>query len=476
MKLMHISLIALIIFSYFPCRNYAQAPVLGTSSGFVLFTVEGAFGNTGAITYLTGDIGTNAGALTGFPPGTVAGQMYVADAVSEQAALDVISAYNHFFTLSCDSIIATTLGSGQTLKPFVYCMGAASILIGNLTLDGEGNPDAVFIFKIDGAFSTSVHSNIILINSASLCNVYWQVNGKIDMGDSTVFYGTIIATGAINILEGSSLMGRGFSTAGAIALNNNIVSNGMPVASVISADGAVTFFTGDSVVLSGNNGGIWSNAESTPAITIKTSGDYYVTNTDCCDSINSNHIIVSVSLPVVLLSFNATVNANNVQLNWQTSSEINNDYFTVLRSPDGSTFEKIINISGAGYSNSELSYSYSDYIPFSGISYYRLMQTDFDGKYVYSSIIGVEMKEIADFNIYPNPYRIFTNIFINDASENILFELRIFNISGELLKNMSIITQNTIIETSNLPAGVYFFNLLKQNKIIYSGKITSLCN
>jgi hypothetical protein len=57
---------------------------------------------------------------------------------------------------------------------------------GTLTLDGQGNPNALFIFKINGAFSTGTFSNVVLINSASLCNVYWQVGGQFDLGNNSV--------------------------------------------------------------------------------------------------------------------------------------------------------------------------------------------------------------------------------------------------------------------------------------------------
>ena len=75
----------------------------------------------------------------------------------------------------------------------------------------------------------------------------------------------------------------------------NVTVNPLPIASSINANGNTTFCAGASVILSGNNNGIWSNGESTPAITVNTAGDYYVTNSNSCGSINSNHIIVTVN-------------------------------------------------------------------------------------------------------------------------------------------------------------------------------------
>jgi Ice-binding-like len=201
----------------------AQSPPLGTTSGFALFTAAGAFSNVGTATYVTGDVGTNGGAFTAFPSGTLVGSIHVVDAVSAQAATDAASAYSYISGLTCGSGIGTTLGSGQILTPNIYCLGAASSLSGDLKLDGQGDSNAIFIFKVNGAFTTSTLSNIVLINSASLSNVYWQINGAFTLGDGSVFRGTILANGAIVLSEGSSLFGRGLSTAGAITLHNNLV-------------------------------------------------------------------------------------------------------------------------------------------------------------------------------------------------------------------------------------------------------------
>lgn len=86
-----------------------------------------------------------------------------------------------------------------------------------------GNPDAVFIIQIDGAFATSTFSNIYLINSADACNVYWQINGRFDLGDGSVFQGTAVVNGAIELLGNSSLFGRALSRAGAISLHENTI-------------------------------------------------------------------------------------------------------------------------------------------------------------------------------------------------------------------------------------------------------------
>ncbi|MBX2930163.1 MAG: DUF3494 domain-containing protein [Saprospiraceae bacterium] len=193
--------------------------------------------------------------------------MHVQDAVSAQAAIDVPVAYSFLAGQTCGSVIGTTLGNGQILTPDIYCTGAATTLNGNLTLDAQGDPDAIFIFQIDGALATSTFASVTLINSASLCNVYWQVNGEFGLGDFSTFQGTLLVNGAINLLEGSTLIGRALSQAGAVNLHSNTITGGLPaVAAVISANGPTSFCIGESVTLSGNVDGVWNTGETTPSI------------------------------------------------------------------------------------------------------------------------------------------------------------------------------------------------------------------
>ncbi|MBN4061630.1 hypothetical protein JYU20_00345 [Bacteroidales bacterium AH-315-I05] len=126
------------------------------------------------------------------------------------------------------------------------------------------------------------------------------------------------------------------------------------------------------------------------------------------------------ALPIELLSFTAKLNSDKVDLKWVTQTETNNDYYTVERatssalqtSPPGSTegvWETVSEVLGAGNSNEKLEYSAIDKNPYIGISYYRLKQTDFDGKFSYSNIVPVEYYPISvanpeiEFIIYPNP-------------------------------------------------------------------------
>jgi hypothetical protein len=99
----------------------------------------------------------------------------------------------------------------------------------------------------------------------------------------------------------------------------------------------------------------------------------------------------NTALPIELLYFNATPNQKIVDLTWATASELNNESFTVERSIDGLTWETVLTVSGAGTTNQRTDYSNEDTRPLSGLSYYRLKQTDFDGQFTYSNIKSVYM-------------------------------------------------------------------------------------
>lgn len=226
-KSIFITLATIISATFIAVPSYAQtAPSLGTAAGFALFTSVGEFANTGTTT-VTGDIGNGAGAVTGDAV-TVTGNTHFGDVQGVAATLAVAAAYAQLtnpILNPCGTTLTTPIGGGATLAPGVYCSTTATVLTGDLTLDAGGDPNALFIIKIDGALSVTSPVNIILTDGASLENVYWQVNGAFSLDAGAVFKGTLINVGAISLASGASISGRAFSTAGKISLNNNTVSN-----------------------------------------------------------------------------------------------------------------------------------------------------------------------------------------------------------------------------------------------------------
>jgi hypothetical protein len=92
-----------------------------------------------------------------------------------------------------------------------------------MTLDAEGNPDAVFIFRVDGAMNTEAGSRVLLVNGAAASNVFWQVTGAAGTGGLSAFSGTIVATGAITLGAGSTLAGRALSR-GTVTMTDNTIT------------------------------------------------------------------------------------------------------------------------------------------------------------------------------------------------------------------------------------------------------------
>ncbi|MCX6270428.1 MAG: ice-binding family protein [Bacteroidetes bacterium] len=201
----------------FPGVNFGQSITLGTASDFVLFSTVGAVTNTG-ISHITGNVGTNSGSSTGF--GNVNGVMHDNDGASAQCAADLLIAYNQLNTTIPTFFPAPLLGNGQTLYAGVYHITSPATLNLGLTLDAQGDPNAVFIFQIQAAFSTGAFSIVNLANGAKACNVYWKVEGLVSMATGTTMRGNVIANNAaIEISTGGTLEGRALSTTGAITVH-----------------------------------------------------------------------------------------------------------------------------------------------------------------------------------------------------------------------------------------------------------------
>ncbi|MEP7371812.1 MAG: ice-binding family protein [Chitinophagaceae bacterium] len=201
----------------FPAINFGQAPNLGTAGNFILFSTTGAVGNTG-ISQLTGNVGTNTGAITGF--GNVNGVMHNTDGATAQAAIDLQAAWEYLEMLPPTAIHGPVLGNGETLYPGVDTIYAAGSIVGVLNLDAQGDPSAVFIFKVGGALTTAASATVNLLNGALACNVFWITKGgAISLAASTSMKGTLIAhPGAIDTGDGCTLEGRALSTTGAVTV------------------------------------------------------------------------------------------------------------------------------------------------------------------------------------------------------------------------------------------------------------------
>lgn len=174
---------------------------------------------------------------------------------------------------------------------------------------------------------------------------------------------------------------------------------------------------------------------------------------------------MSAALPIELLSFDAQLNEKKqVDIFWTTTTEINNDFFSVERSKDEVIFEQIAVVDGAGNSTVSHQYKILDANPFAGINYYRLKQIDFDGSQNYSIIRTVNIISDEHFTAYPNPMNNELHISGEGFSGEGELIIEIYDALGKLVYNNSLeleakFNSFTIKEVSELIAGNYFLSI-----------------
>ncbi len=215
--------------------------MLGTVERFGIFAATGITNIAGFSEIINLDVGITPGArssITGFPPGqVVGGAIFASDdltpvgtaAMLNQAKNDLTNAY-----LALESNTSTTpflvsgdMG-GRTITPGIY-KSNSSLMIqnGSLTLNGQGDINAVWIFQIGSSFTTvgGAGGNIILTNGAQAKNIYWQVGSSATIGDNTLFSGNILALTSITMNSNARATGRMLVRNGAVTLTStNIIT------------------------------------------------------------------------------------------------------------------------------------------------------------------------------------------------------------------------------------------------------------
>jgi hypothetical protein len=216
--------LTLFIFFCISTASFGQATNLGAAANFTVFTATGDLINSGATT-ITGNIGTDkAGGTSGFSSSNYTGTAHESNTTTANAAADLLSAYTALNAETCNTTLDATFGNDATITPGVYCLpGSAGVLTGNLTLNGQDTPGAVFIIKIGGAL-TATAANIILSGSTSWSNVFFVIDGALNVDAASLLRGNILANGAISLANSAFINGRLLSTSGAINLINNTIT------------------------------------------------------------------------------------------------------------------------------------------------------------------------------------------------------------------------------------------------------------
>tara|TARA_B100000809_G_scaffold263609_1_gene317260 strand:+ start:3760 stop:5139 length:1380 start_codon:yes stop_codon:yes gene_type:complete len=410
---------------------------------YIFFGVLLSFtGNLFALNYVSS--GNMTWAASGFPSPVVAGDSVYIQAghtVTHNANL-VINGKFHIalgatFTNTSKLTISNTPG-------YVYNDGTI-----NLTGAGGGGAPKGEL-HVDGYLYNTGTANVLKMhNDGYICNsglIALSPGEKFDFhGGEIECCGTILA----DIIK--------------IHANAGVSFNGDPVATVSCQN-----FCGTDISTNPTFNGL-TEAE-------------FLGNLDPANSsvIQSSTVLCSPILPIELISFEANINDDRVDIKWVTASEINNDFFTVERSVDAKKWVEIIEVSGVGNSNSLLEYYETDFEPKEGISYYRLKQTDFDGNFEYFNIVPIRYKKNntrdGAISLFPNPVNRgetvkleFKNIYesellvvLRDVSGREFYSKVIVNIEDGKLIGVPI--QNSI------PEGVYLVIASSENQM-YSQKL-----
>ena len=266
----------------------------GTVADFMLFTGVGAVANTGVST-ITGNVGSNAGAIAGFgAPSVLNGVIENSNAVTAQAYADLEVAclqLQGLTTTIADHSGVFGSAEGETIYPGVYAIASAVAITGTLTLDAQGDPDAIFIFKITGALNSVAGATVLLANDASSANVFWIAVGAVGLGANTTMIGTAIAyPGAVSLGAGGSISGRLYATVGAIATDSFeatipvaiIADTTIPVITLagdasVSAELGTSYTDAGATAVDNIDGDITENITIVNPVDINTAGTYTLT-------------------------------------------------------------------------------------------------------------------------------------------------------------------------------------------------------
>ncbi|MBK8670907.1 MAG: T9SS type A sorting domain-containing protein [Saprospiraceae bacterium] len=163
----------------------------------------------------------------------------------------------------------------------------------------------------------------------------------------------------------------------------------------------------------------------------------------------------AIAMPVEMILFEVVKKETISILSFSTASETNNDYFTIERSGDGKSYDEIGTIDGAGNSSKEISYEFVDEKPLAGINYYRIKQTDFDGRFSYSEIRSVRFKGLNNVNVTPRT----TEGQINITTDLEAYTIDIHNAAGQVVKTFPAMGLDQTISIESLVAGVYYIRI-----------------
>ncbi|MES2762807.1 MAG: T9SS type A sorting domain-containing protein, partial [Bacteroidota bacterium] len=388
---------------------------------------------------------------------------------------------------ACSSTVSVL--QGLTVDPGVHTLLTGLATTGNhdylIAVDGFGNANFDFCINMaNPAINSTAPTNALVISN---CGATY--NGSTNGG----YYPSGTSTGANNLDGNNSTTVAGASQTGddvTFVVNNiswfkfctvnagtyNVQFDVLScVFSGASSGSQMAILTGTSTNLTN----IWQATNpTTPATAVQTSPSFALAAGGCAylvvdgfagDACSYSYVLNNITggcilLPMELLSFNGIQKEQEVDLTWATGTEKNNDYFTIERSDDGINFKPIETVDGAGISSDVVFYSTVDKTPLKGISYYRLRQTDYNGRSSFSNIISVDYQNPNDlkFDIVPNPNQenAMSNIVLSNIPDKEVTVL-ITDMRGVNLYEITKKTDSNKIEIPNgFSNGIYFVKVI----------------
>ena len=237
-KWMQMGLVLAVVL-FFPHQDAmaGQEPVnLGWADSFAALagtTITSTSGGT-----INGNVGVWPGTtfVVGAQPVKVNGTVYLGDHVAQQAQGALTVAYNDAAGRTLNVIVSAGELGGKTLAPGLYksAPGSFTITSVDLTLDAQGDPNAVWIFQMASTLVVGNGRQIILAGGAQACNIFWQVGSSATLGTTSVVKGNILALTAISIKTGARLDGRALARNAAVALDANTVTRQPPTAHIFT--------------------------------------------------------------------------------------------------------------------------------------------------------------------------------------------------------------------------------------------------
>ncbi len=179
-----------------------------------------------------------------------------------------------------------------------------------------------------------------------------------------------------------------------------------------------------------------------------------------CSTPGGLNLDLDVTLPVELTKFEGRKRESNIQLNWQTASETNNQGFQIEHSLDNRTWSSIGFVAGQGTTYKEQDYTFMHKNPRQGINYYRLKQLDYDGAFEYSDVVSVQLADHSrQLAVYPNPVQS-DQLNINlPEFETESVQLQLFDYAGRLVQQQVLYVQEAVLQVGDLLPGIYLLHI-----------------